>query len=147
MTSYTGLIKDLYSERGIRSLYKGYWATFWRDVPIFGAFFFIYEYLSKLFIKDGDNEGNKHLKLILISGLAGICNWVPTYPADLVKSIIQCHPEKETLTIRQVVRDGYKRLGYKFFYSGISPTFLMAGPLHILIMLAYEKLQVVMPDF
>jgi solute carrier family 25 carnitine/acylcarnitine transporter 20/29 len=98
MTSYAGLIKELYSERGIRSLYKGYWATFWRDVPIFGAFFFIYEYLNKMFIKEG--EASKHFKLILISGLAGICNWVPTYPADLVKSIIQCHPGKDTLTMK-----------------------------------------------
>lgn len=101
MTSYTGLIKDLYAENGIRSLYKGFWGTFWRDVPIFGAFFFIYEYLSATFINDKvDTETSKHLKLILISGLAGICNWVPTYPADLVKSIIQCHPGKETLTIK-----------------------------------------------
>jgi hypothetical protein len=46
-----------------------------------------------------------------------------------------------------VIKDGYGRLGFKFFYSGISPTFLMAAPLHILIMLAYEKLSEVMPDF
>ena len=88
MTSYSGLIKSLYNENGIRSLYKGFWATFWRDVPIFGAFFFIYEFLQKEFIDEKDAEAKKHLKLILISGLAGICNWVPTYPADLVKSII-----------------------------------------------------------
>jgi solute carrier family 25 carnitine/acylcarnitine transporter 20/29 len=88
MTSYTQLIRDLYSENGIRSLYKGFWGTFWRDVPIFGAFFFIYEYLSRSLIRSDDSEARKHAKLILISGLAGICNWVPTYPADLVKSII-----------------------------------------------------------
>ncbi len=69
-------------------MYKGFWATFWRDVPIFGAFFFIYDFLSRKIIKEKDNEATKHLKLIMISGLAGVCNWVPTYPADLVKSII-----------------------------------------------------------
>lgn len=147
MTSYTQLVKELYSENGIRSLYKGFWGTFWRDVPIFGAFFFIYEYLQRLFIRDTDSASSRHLKLVLISGLAGMCNWVPTYPADLVKSIIQCHPGKETLTIRQVVTDGHRRMGYKFFYSGISPTILMAGPLHMLIMLSYETLSNVMPEF
>jgi len=45
------------------------------------------------------------------------------------------------------VADGRKRMGYKFFYSGISPTILMAGPLHMLIMLSYETLSDVMPDF
>ena len=100
MTSYTGLIKSLYQENGIRSIYRGFWATFWRDVPIFGAFFFIYDFWTRELIKDSDSAANKHMKLILISGLAGLCNWVPTYPADLVKSIIQCHPGRETLSIK-----------------------------------------------
>ncbi len=147
MTSYTGLIRSLYNENGIRSLYKGYWATFWRDVPIFGAFFFIYEFLSKTFIKETESDSKKHLKLILISGLAGLCNWVPTYPADLVKSIIQCHDGPKTLTIKEVIQNGYRKMGYKFFYSGISPTFFMAGPLHMLIMISYEKLSDNMPEF
>jgi hypothetical protein len=47
----------------------------------------------------------------------------------------------------EVVRDGYGRMGMKFFYSGISPTILMAAPLHMLIMLSYEKLQVIVPEF
>ena len=87
-TSYFELIKSLYNENGIRSLYRGFWSTFWRDVPMFGAFFFIYEYLSKSLIKEKESQSSKHMKLIFISGLAGLCNWVPTYPCDLVKSII-----------------------------------------------------------
>jgi hypothetical protein len=46
-----------------------------------------------------------------------------------------------------VVKEGYSRMGIKFFYSGISPTLVMAGPLHILIMLSYEKLSKIMPEF
>jgi solute carrier family 25 carnitine/acylcarnitine transporter 20/29 len=72
----------------MRSIYRGFWATFWRDVPIFGAFFFIYDFWTRELIKESDSMAKKHLKLIFISGLAGLCNWVPTYPADLVKSII-----------------------------------------------------------
>jgi solute carrier family 25 (mitochondrial carnitine/acylcarnitine transporter), member 20/29 len=72
----------------MRSIYRGFWATFWRDVPIFGAFFFIYDFWTRELIRENDSMASKHLKLVLISGLAGLCNWVPTYPADLVKSII-----------------------------------------------------------
>jgi hypothetical protein len=46
-----------------------------------------------------------------------------------------------------VIREGHGRLGMKFFYSGISPTILMAGPLHILIMVLYEKISEVTPEF
>ena len=147
MTSYTELIRELYGEQGIRSIYRGFWATFWRDVPIFGAFFFINDFLTKECVSDRDNAASKHFKVIMIAGLAGLCNWVPTYPVDLVKTIIQCHPGKETLKMRQVIADGYRRMGPKFFYSGSSPTFLMAGPLHILVLLSYEKLSDLIPDF
>ena len=88
MTSYTELVRELYAENGIKSIYRGFWATFWRDVPIFGAFFFIYEFWKRELIKESDSPATKHLKLIAISGIAGMCNWIPTYPADLVKSII-----------------------------------------------------------
>lgn len=87
-TSYLHLIKSLYKENGFRSIYRGFWATFWRDVPMFGAFFFIYEYLSKSLINEKESKSSQYMKLIFISGLAGIINWVPTYPFDLVKSKI-----------------------------------------------------------
>ena len=88
MTSYPKMIKQLYSENGIRSLYRGYWSTFWRDVPLFGAYFFVYEFLCKQFIKPTDNEVKKHFKLVMIGGLAGTLNWVPSFPIDVVKTII-----------------------------------------------------------
>ncbi len=88
MTSYSGLVKQLYNENGMRSIFKGYWATFWRDVPMFGAFFFIHDFLCRKLIKSTDSETQRHLKLVLISGLAGTINWVPNYPFDLIKSII-----------------------------------------------------------
>ena len=94
MTSYTELIRELYRENGMRSIYRGFWATFWRDVPIFGAFFFINDFLTREFISEKESATSKHLKIIAIAGLAGMCNWVPTYPVDLVKTIIQCHPGK-----------------------------------------------------
>ena len=57
-----------------------------------------------------------YFKKIMFGGLAGIINWCPTYPADLIKSIIQCDESPKSLTIREVIREGYKRLGNKFFY-------------------------------
>ena len=97
MTSYPELIRELYNENGIRSFYKGFWPTFWRDVPMYGEFFFIHNYLCKKMIKKSDSDAKRHLKLIWISGIAGVINWLPTFPADIIKSIIQCHQGPETL--------------------------------------------------
>ena len=137
MTSYTKLIRKLYQERGIKALYRGYWATFWRDVPTFGAFFFVYDYLSRLFIRNTDSEAMKHFKLLWIGGLAGMVNWAPSYPCDLVKTIIQCDLEPKPFKIKDVIKMGYRKMGFKFFFTGISPTLVMAGPLHIIIMITY----------
>jgi solute carrier family 25 carnitine/acylcarnitine transporter 20/29 len=88
MTSYSKLISQLYHEGGIKSLYKGYWACFWRDVPTYGAFFFLYDYMNMHLIKDNDSDSTKHMKFVFISALAGTINWVASYPQDLIKSII-----------------------------------------------------------
>ena len=125
----------------MRSLFKGYWPTFWRDVPTFGLFFFVYENLKNLMIKDTDSNGILHAKLVLASGFAGIINWIPTYPFDLIKSIIQCDTHHEARTMREVVQDMLaKERNIRCLFRGLLPTLIMAGPLHVFIILAYEKL-------
>lgn len=100
----------------MRGLYRGYWATIWRDVPAYGMFFFIYDYLQRKFIREKDSTAMIHFKKVIFAGLAGIFNWCPTYPADLIKSIIQCNENPKPLSILEVIREGYSRLGMKFFY-------------------------------
>ena len=75
-----------------------------------------------------------------VMAIAGMINWGYSFPADLVKTTIQCHIGPGTPKIREVFIAGYKRLGFKYFYQGISPTFALAGPLHILLMVTYEQI-------
>ncbi len=85
---YSTVIKEIYNNSGVRGFYKGYWATFWRDVPSYGLMFFSYDYMQRMLYNEKDNEYKAYLKKMLAAGCAGILNWVPTYPADVVKSII-----------------------------------------------------------
>lgn len=73
----------------MRGFYRGYWATFWRDVPAYGAFFFSYEYIKRLMIKPDESPKTAYPKKLIATGIAGVFNWVPTYPFDVIKSIIQ----------------------------------------------------------
>lgn len=59
-------------------------------MPTYGLFFFVYEYLKNLLIKETDSFTVQHAKLVFVSSFAGVINWIPTYPFDLIKSIIQC---------------------------------------------------------
>jgi hypothetical protein len=49
MTSYKVLLPHILSTEGYQGLYKGFWPTFWRDVPGLGLYFFTYDYLKKVF--------------------------------------------------------------------------------------------------
>jgi hypothetical protein len=55
MTHYVEIINKIYQQNGIKGFYRGYWATFWRDVPSYGAFFFIYEYIKRYLIKKDES--------------------------------------------------------------------------------------------
>lgn len=89
MTSYTQLIKDIYHDNGLKGFYKGFWSMFWRDVPCYGLLFFTYDYLCRMSIKPSDDGAVKYLKIAMASGIAGVLNWLPSYPLDVVKTIIQ----------------------------------------------------------
>lgn len=86
MSHYQMIVKQLYKEKGIRGLYRGYWATFWRDVPTYGLFFFVYEGLKKIICKDTDSLAVEHAKILFLGSFAGMLHWIPNYPFDLVKS-------------------------------------------------------------
>jgi hypothetical protein len=46
MINYREYIPKIIKNEGYQGLYKGVWATFWRDVPGLGLYFFSYEYFK-----------------------------------------------------------------------------------------------------
>ena len=42
------MVSDLYKIEGPRGLYRGFWATAWRDTPAWAAYFALYEYLKDI---------------------------------------------------------------------------------------------------
>lgn len=89
MTSYTKLIKEIYRGNGLKGFYRGFWAMFWRDVPSYGLLFFTYDYLCRISMKKDDTEAMRYFKIAIASGTAGVLNWIPSYPLDVVKTIVQ----------------------------------------------------------
>lgn len=87
MTSYTALTREVYNKWGLMGFYRGFWAMFWRDVPWYGVFFYSYDVLCKRWIKENDSFIVADLKRSMACGIAGIMNWLPSYPADVIKSV------------------------------------------------------------
>ena len=54
--------------------------------------------------------------LLLYGGMAGVLSWLVPYPIDTVKTTIQLSTSKQTLKIRDVIRNKYKAHGIRYFY-------------------------------
>lgn len=73
---------------------------------------------------------------IISGGCAGIAAWLPCYPQDVIKSVIQSSPTK--LTLYQAIKHIHKTSGYRGFFKGFGPTMLRAFPANSATFLGYE---------
>lgn len=137
---YNGMVdcaKQLYKEGGIRSIYKGSFATLLRDVPASGMYYLTYDY-----IKGQLTDANGVCPLwgvIFAGGMAGINNWAVGMPADVLKSRLQTAPEG---TYKNGIRDVFKELMVKegplALYKGVVPVMLRAFPANAACFIGFE---------
>ncbi|XP_046747396.1 congested-like trachea protein [Diprion similis] len=120
-------IKQLYREGGVRSIFKGTYATLLRDVPASGVYFMIYELLQRWLTPEGGKLGV--VSTIFAGGMAGIANWVVAIPPDVLKSRLQTAPEGTYKNgIRSVFAQLMKEEGPRALYKGCAPVMLRAFP-------------------
>lgn len=124
------VVRQLYKEGGIRSVFRGSAMTLARDGPGSAAYFAAYEYIKRsLTPKDADGNVTGDLSLsavVCAGGAAGIAMWIPVFPVDTIKSRLQSAPGKPTIggTIRAVYGNG----GFKAFFPGFGPALARAVP-------------------
>jgi solute carrier family 25 (mitochondrial carnitine/acylcarnitine transporter), member 20/29 len=124
------VVRQLYKEGGIRSVFRGSAMTLARDGPGSAAYFAMYEYVKRsLSPKDADGNVTGALSLpaiITAGGAAGVAMWIPVFPVDTVKSRLQSAEGRPTIggTISGVYRAG----GIKAFFPGFGPALARAVP-------------------
>lgn len=134
------VVRQLYKEGGIRSVYRGSVMTLARDGPGSAAYFASYEYTKRLLSpKDAEGKPTGELSLpavLAAGGAAGIAMWIPVFPVDTIKSRLQSAEGRPTIsgTISGLYRNG----GLKAFFPGIGPAMLRAVPANAATFLGYE---------
>ncbi|KNG83323.1 carnitine/acyl carnitine carrier [Aspergillus nomiae NRRL 13137] len=124
------VVRQLYKEGGIRSVFRGSAMTLARDGPGSAAYFAAYEYIKRsLTPKDANGNATGQLSMpavLAAGGAAGIAMWIPVFPVDTIKSRLQSAPGKPTIggTIRSVYASG----GFKAFFPGFGPALARAVP-------------------
>lgn len=124
------VVRQLYKEGGIRSVFRGSAMTLARDGPGSAAYFAAYEYIKRrLTPKDanGNPTGELSLPAVLTAGgAAGVAMWIPVFPVDTVKSRMQSATGRPTIggTISSIYANG----GFKAFFPGFGPALARAVP-------------------
>lgn len=123
-TGAIDVVRHLYKEGGLRSVFKGSVATLARDGPGSAIYFATYEYLKKVLTPEGQS-----MSLAAISfagGMAGVAMWIPVFPIDTIKSNLQSSDKPQSISA--VTRGIYRSGGYKAFFPGLGPALCRSFP-------------------
>lgn len=142
---YSGMLdcaKQVLKEGGLRSLYKGTWATLARDIPGTVAYFGAYELTKKKLMEiQGIDPNNGQLSVgavLAAGGFAGMACWTVGIPADVIKSRYQTAPEGKYSGMYDVYKALIKEEGYAGLFRGIRPALIRAFPANAACFLGME---------
>ncbi|KAI1817527.1 mitochondrial carrier domain-containing protein [Poronia punctata] len=135
------VVRQLYREGGVRSVFRGSAATLARDGPGSAAYFAAYEYIKRRLTPRDPTTGKPQGELSLMAvtcagGAAGVAMWIPVFPVDTVKSRLQT--AEGNVSIGGVVRELYGRGGFKAFFPGFGPALARAVPANAATFLGVE---------
>ena len=136
----TDVVRQLYKEGGIRSVFRGSAMTLARDGPGSAAYFATYEYMKRRMTpKDatGKPQGDLSLTAVTVAGAcAGVAMWIPVFPVDTIKSRLQSAEGRPTIggTIKGLYANG----GMKAFFPGFAPAMARAVPANAATFLGVE---------
>lgn len=146
--------RRILSDYGFSRLYQGWWSTCWREVPAFGLYFAVYDYLKDLantfFCRQAGLDPAASLETphahtwaasMIAGGFAGSLSWGSVYPIDAIKTRIQCSPldtSRSQLTMWRVGSDIVAQYGVRHLFRGLGITLLRAFPVNATIFPVYE---------
>lgn len=130
------VVRKLYAEGGMRSLFRGTGATLMRDVPGSAVYFAAYE-IAKKAVKPADREAGI-LSIIAAGGLAGVAMWSIAIPPDTVKSRLQSAPQGTYTGFMDCARKLMAQDGPKALFKGFGPAMARAIPANGAAFLGYE---------
>ena len=148
------LTSQIISQHGFTTLFRGWYATCWREIPAFGMYFTIYDgckdSITKTFfdcncndLTDGNNiTSTSWMASAIAGGLSGSLSWAMVYPMDVIKTRIQTSPlhtkQLQDRSIWYVGNQIIKEGGVQSLFRGFSVTVVRAFPVNAIIFPVYE---------
>ncbi|XP_064393946.1 kidney mitochondrial carrier protein 1-like isoform X1 [Halichondria panicea] len=144
-TSVVRFFKQIYSEEGIRGLYRGVGPTAQRAAVVAGVLLPSYDYFKKAILDYGLMADNISTHFCA-SFLAGIIGTAASNPIDVIKSRMM-----NQTVLRQAAHlysgsidcfvTTLRTEGARALYKGFFPAYFRIGPWNIIFFITYEKLK------
>lgn len=135
----TDVVRQLYREGGLRSIFRGTAATLARDGPGSAAYFVAYEVVKKKLTPVGSDPSQLNLSaVVLAGGLAGVAMWSVAIPPDVIKSRLQSAPHGTYSGFVDCVRKTVAKDGVKALWRGFGPAMARAFPANAATFLGVE---------
>lgn len=148
---YTGVfdvVKHLYKEGGLRSVFRGSVATVARDGPGSAAYFAAYELTKKMLTPAGASPSELNLGAIVVAGgTAGIAMWSIAIPPDVLKSRIQSAPTGTYSGFMDCARKTIAADGVRALWKGLGPAMARAFPANAATFLGVEASRKLMDTY
>lgn len=131
--------KKIWGQFGTRGLFKGYVATVIRDVPFFGVYYCLYEWVVRQFKTSATDEPGI-LSILAGGSFCGSIGWALSFPTDSLKSIAQtddfANPKYKNY--RDMVGTVLREKGPGQLYRGLGVCMLRSVPVNAVTFLFYE---------
>lgn len=115
-------------------LLTGLAPTLVREIPSYGIYFLVYGVFMQTQI--ATSLGN--FAPLVFGALSGMAAWLPVYPVDVVKTLVQNSDGKETYTSFEVTKKLYQEGGVGAFFDGLTPKMLRAAVNHAVCFFVYD---------
>ncbi|CAE6459194.1 unnamed protein product [Rhizoctonia solani] len=133
------VVRQLYREGGLRSIFRGTAATLARDGPGSAAYFVAYEVAKKRLTPAGSDPSQLNLSaVVLAGGLAGVAMWSIAIPPDVIKSRLQSAPSGTYTGFIDCTRKTIAKDGVKALWKGFGPAMARAFPANAATFLGVE---------
>jgi solute carrier family 25 carnitine/acylcarnitine transporter 20/29 len=128
-------IQAVLKQEGWNGLFlRGLGPTMLREVPSYAIYFVVYRVLMNSF------EGNLGSAAPLLCGaISGCACWIPVYPIDVVKTLVQnTEGGKSSESAIDVAIQLYKDEGIQGYFNGLTPKMLRASVNHAVTFWVYD---------
>ena len=129
-------IQKVIAKEGVIGIFtRGLGPTLAREVPSYGIYFLIYGLLIQLPL--AGQLGT--LAPLVFGALTGMASWIPVYPIDVVKTLVQANDgSSEGSSALEVTKQLYSDRGVRGFFDGLTPKMLRAAINHSVTFYIYD---------